>query len=33
MQFVFTGHMHANDITVATSENGNVLYDIETGSR
>lgn len=32
MQFVFTGHMHANDITVATSENGNVLYDIETGS-
>lgn len=32
MQYVFTGHMHANDIAAMTTENGNKLYDIETGS-
>ena len=32
MQYVFTGHMHANDIASITTENGNTLYDIETGS-
>lgn len=32
MSVVFTGHMHANDIAVLTTESGNTLYDIETGS-
>lgn len=32
MQYVFTGHMHANDIACITTKNGNTLYDIETGS-
>lgn len=32
MEMVFTGHMHAQDISVLTTENGNTLYDIETGS-
>lgn len=32
MQYVFTGHMHANDIAEMTTEAGNTLYDIETGS-
>lgn len=32
MQYIFTGHMHANDITTLTTESGNTLYDIETGS-
>ena len=32
VSMVFTGHMHANDIASYTSPNGNVLYDIETGS-
>lgn len=32
VSYVFTGHMHANDIASYTSPNGNVLYDIETGS-
>jgi len=31
VQIMFTGHYHANDITM-TSEDGNILYDIETGS-
>ncbi len=31
VQIIFTGHYHANDIT-RTSENSNVLYDVETGS-
>jgi len=31
VQVIFTGHYHANDIT-KTSENGNVLFDVETGS-
>ena len=32
LEMIFTGHMHANDIAVLTTENGNTLYDIETGS-
>ena len=32
VSYVFTGHMHANDIAAYTSPAGNVLYDIETGS-
>lgn len=32
MQYIFTGHMHANDIASITTEQGNTLYDIETGS-
>lgn len=32
MHYVFTGHMHANDIATMTTEAGNELYDIETGS-
>jgi 3',5'-cyclic AMP phosphodiesterase CpdA len=29
---VFTGHFHAQDVTVTRTGNGGVLYDIETGS-
>lgn len=29
---IFTGHFHANDITMYTSPDGNKLYDIETGT-
>ncbi len=32
IHYVFTGHMHANDIATMTTEAGNELYDIETGS-
>ena len=32
VSYVFTGHMHANDIASYTSKKGNTLYDIETGS-
>lgn len=32
ISYVFTGHMHANDIAAYTSPSGNTLYDIETGS-
>lgn len=32
LEMIFTGHMHANDIASMTTENGNTLYDIETGS-
>lgn len=32
INFVFTGHMHANDIAAYTSPNGNTVYDIQTGS-
>lgn len=32
MNVVFTGHMHASDISVLTTKNGNTLYDVETGS-
>lgn len=29
---IFTGHFHANDITLHASPSGNKIYDIETGS-
>ena len=32
MGYIFTGHMHANDIAAMTTEAGSTLYDIETGS-
>lgn len=32
MSVVFTGHMHAIDIAAFTTESGNTIYDIETGS-
>lgn len=32
MSVVFTGHMHALDIAATTTESGNTLYDVETGS-
>ena len=32
IHYVFTGHMHANDIATMTTAAGNELYDIETGS-
>ena len=32
MSVVFTGHMHAVDIAAMTTQAGNTLYDIETGS-
>ena len=32
LKIMFTGHYHANDITLLRTEGGDVLYDIETGS-
>lgn len=32
LKVVFTGHFHANDITMHTSSKGNIIYDIETAS-
>jgi hypothetical protein len=32
MKAVFTGHFHSNDITAFTSDKGNIIYDIETGT-
>ncbi len=32
MKAIFTGHLHCNDISVFTSEKGNKVYDIETGT-
>ncbi|MBO5776403.1 MAG: metallophosphoesterase, partial [Clostridia bacterium] len=32
LEYVFTGHMHSNDVAQYTDENGNTLYDIETAS-
>lgn len=32
LNYIFTGHMHANDVAKLTTENGNTLLDIETGS-
>lgn len=32
IRYIFTGHIHANDISSAVSENGNTIYDIETNS-
>lgn len=32
IKYMFTGHVHANDISMAVSDNGNRIYDIQTGS-
>lgn len=32
IKLVFTGHLHANDISMANSKSGNTVYDIQTGS-
>ena len=32
VKYVFTGHSHENDIASYTAENGEVIYDVETGS-
>ncbi len=32
LNLMFTGHFHSQDITAMTTEKGNTLYDIETGS-
>lgn len=32
VELIFTGHFHAIDITATTSDKGNKIYDIETGS-
>ena len=32
IQYVFTGHIHANDISTAVSDKGSRIYDIETDS-
>ncbi|MEE1187501.1 MAG: metallophosphoesterase [Acutalibacteraceae bacterium] len=32
MHYVFTGHYHSQDVSVMTTEAGNTIYDIETGS-
>ncbi|WP_058259910.1 S-layer homology domain-containing protein [Fenollaria timonensis] len=32
VSYVFTGHMHAQDIAKLVSRDGNTIYDIETGS-
>lgn len=31
IKYVFTGHLHVNDITQATTSNGNKIYDVATG--
>lgn len=32
MNVVFTGHFHSQDVSSITTDKGNVLYDVETGS-
>lgn len=32
INFVLTGHIHANDISSAVSKKGNMIYDVQTGS-
>lgn len=32
IELIFTGHFHSNDISSFESEQGNTIYDIETGS-
>ncbi len=32
INLVFTGHIHANDISSATTKGGNTIYDVQTGS-
>jgi len=31
VKYVFTGHMHANDISYAVTDKGNKIFDIQTG--
>jgi len=32
MKVIFTGHFHSNDISLFTSDKGNKIYDVETGT-
>ncbi len=32
INLVFTGHIHANDISSASTKSGNTVYDVQTGS-
>ncbi|MBB4036695.1 putative phosphodiesterase [Dysgonomonas hofstadii] len=32
MKVIFTGHFHSNDISLFTSDKGNIIYDVETGT-
>lgn len=32
VELIFSGHFHANDVSVFTTEKGNSIYDIETGA-
>lgn len=32
LKVVFTGHFHSNDVSLLTSQQGNVIYDVETAS-
>ena len=32
MKVIFTGHFHSNDISLFTSDKGNTIYDVETGT-
>ncbi|MBM6897745.1 metallophosphoesterase [Pseudoflavonifractor capillosus] len=32
LRYIFTGHMHANDVAEFTTVSGNTIYDLETGS-
>ena len=32
LRYIFTGHMHANDVAEFTTVAGNTIYDLETGS-
>ena len=32
LKIMLTGHFHSNDVTLLTSDKGNTIYDIETGS-
>lgn len=32
INMIFTGHFHSNDISAFTSDQGNTIYDIETGT-
>ena len=32
INFAFTGHLHTHDIATVTSDDGNILYDVETPS-
>ncbi len=32
IKVVFSGHLHANDVSVANTKEGNTIYDIQTGS-